>query len=150
MYSEQWCEECQGRAASTAIDAVGLLPEGGTVAGAFSLWHGAAGVSNGIKILQRVKFGAGIISTASAGSDASGDGALSLAGAQLFTGFASIGAGLAKATPIVGQVISGISVSALGLLGEAICIHLTREKCGLARTRQQRTDAQLEQSGREF
>ena len=49
-------------AASTAIDAVGLLPEGGAVAGAFSLWHGAAGVSNGIKILQRVKFGAGIIS----------------------------------------------------------------------------------------
>jgi hypothetical protein len=40
-------------AASTAIDAVGLLPEGGAVAGAFSLWHGAAGVSNGIKILQR-------------------------------------------------------------------------------------------------
>ena len=61
-------------AASTAIDAVGLIPEGGAVAGAFSLWHGAAGVSNGINILQRVKFGAGIISTASAGSDASGDG----------------------------------------------------------------------------
>lgn len=98
-------------AASTALDAVGLLPEGGAVAGAFSLWHGAAGVSNGIKILQRVKFGVGIISTANAGSDASQDGALSLAGAQLATGFASIGAGLAKATPIVGQVLSGISVA---------------------------------------
>jgi hypothetical protein len=88
-----------------------LLLEGGAVAGAFSLWHGAAGVSNGIKILQRAKFGAGIISTASAGSDASGDGAFSLAGAQLATGFASIGVGLAKATPIVGQVLSGISVA---------------------------------------
>ena len=44
-------------AASTAIDAVGLLPEGGAVAGAFSLWHGAAGVSNGINILSRVQFG---------------------------------------------------------------------------------------------
>jgi RHS repeat-associated protein len=97
-------------AASTAIDAVGLLPEGGAVAGAFSLWHGAAGVSNGIKILQRVKFGAGIISAASAGSDASQDGALSLAGAQLATGFASIGAGLAKAAPIVGQALSAASV----------------------------------------
>jgi RHS repeat-associated protein len=98
-------------AASTAIDAVGLLPEGGAVAGAFSLWHGAAGVSNGINILARVQFGAAIISTASAGSDASGDGAYSLAGAQLATGFASIGVGLAKAAPIVGQVISGISVA---------------------------------------
>jgi RHS repeat-associated protein len=98
-------------AASTAIDAVGLLPEGGAVAGAFSLFHGAAGVSNGINILSRVQFGAAIISTASAGSDASGDGAFSLAGAQLATGFASIGAGLAKATPIVGQVLSGISVA---------------------------------------
>lgn len=96
-------------AASTAIDAVGLIPEGGAVAGAFSLWHGAAGVSNGINILQRVKFGAGIISTASAGSDASGDGG-ALAGAQLATGFASIGVGLAKATPILGQALSAASV----------------------------------------
>jgi hypothetical protein len=79
-------------AASTAIDAIGLLPEGGAVAGAFSLYHGAAGVSNGINILSRVQFGAAIISTASAG-------------------FASIGAGLAKLTPVVGQVLSGISVA---------------------------------------
>jgi hypothetical protein len=98
-------------AASTAIDAIGLLPEGGAVAGAFSLYHGAAGVSNGINILSRVQFGAAIISTASAGSDASQDGTLSLAGAQLATGFASIGAGLAKLTPVVGQVLSGISVA---------------------------------------
>jgi RHS repeat-associated protein len=97
-------------AGSTAIDAVGLLPEGGAVAGAFSLWHGAAGVSNGINILARVQFGAAIISTASAGSDASGDGAYSLAGAQLATGFASIGVGLAKAAPILGQALSAASV----------------------------------------
>jgi hypothetical protein len=97
-------------AGSTALDAIGLLPEGGAVAGAFSLWHGAAGVSNGINILQRVKFGVGIIFTASAGSDASEDGAISLAGAQFATGFASIGAGLAKAAPIVGQALSAASV----------------------------------------
>ena len=97
-------------AGSTTIDAVGLLPEGGAVAGAFSLWHGAAGVSNGINILARVQFGAAIISTASAGSDASGDGAYSLAGAQLATGFASIGVGLAKAAPILGQALSAASV----------------------------------------
>jgi hypothetical protein len=78
-------------ATSTALDVVGLLPEGGAVASAFSLWHGAAGVSNGINIPARVQFGAAIISTASAGSDASGDGAFSLAGAQLATGFNQLG-----------------------------------------------------------
>ena len=52
-------------AGSTALDAVGLLPEGGAFSAAFSLWHGAAGVSNGTKILQGVKAGAGIVSTAS-------------------------------------------------------------------------------------
>jgi hypothetical protein len=39
-------------AASTALDSVGLLPEGGAVASAFSLWHGAAGIPNGGKILE--------------------------------------------------------------------------------------------------
>jgi hypothetical protein len=97
-------------AASTALDAVGLLPEGGAVSAAFSLFHGAAGVSNGTNILGRVQFGAALIGTANAGSDASGDGG-ALAGAQTLTGLASIGAGLAKAAPIVGQVISGISVA---------------------------------------
>ena len=76
-------------AASTALDAVGLLPEGGAVSAAFSLFHGAAGVSNGTNILGRVQFGAALIGTANAGSDASGDGG-ALAGAQTFTGLASI------------------------------------------------------------
>jgi hypothetical protein len=99
-------------AASTALDSVGLLPEGGAVASAFSLWHGAAGISNGGKILERVQFGAAIISTANAGSDAQGsEGAFSLSGAQLATGAAAIGAGLLRSAPIVGQVISGISVA---------------------------------------
>ena len=99
-------------AASTALDAVGLLPEGGAVSAAFSLWHGAAGVSNGTKILERVQFGAGLISTANAGSDVSGsEGAFSLSGAQALTGAATIGAGLLKAAPVVGQVLSGISVA---------------------------------------
>jgi hypothetical protein len=99
-------------AASTALDSVGLLPEGGAVASAFSLWHGAAGISNGGKILERVQFGAAIISTANAGSDVQGsEGAFSLSGAQLATGAAAIGAGLLRSAPIVGQVISGISVA---------------------------------------
>ena len=98
-------------AGSTAIDAIGLLPEGGAVAGAFSLWHGAAAVSNGGKILERVQFGAAIISTANAGSDVQGsEGAYSLSGAQLATGAAAIGAGLLKAAPIVGQALSAASV----------------------------------------
>jgi hypothetical protein len=88
---------------SLALDAVGLLPEGGSVAGAFSLWHGAAGVSNGIKNLQAVKMGAGIIGTASAGNDGNTYGTV--------VGAALIGVSLAKAAPIVGTVLS------LGALG---------------------------------
>lgn len=99
-------------AASTALDAVGLLPEGGVVASAFSLWRGAAGVSNGGKILERAQFGAALISTANAGSDAQkSEGAFSLSGAQAFTGAAAIGADLLRTAPVVGQVISGISVA---------------------------------------
>jgi hypothetical protein len=51
-------------AATTALDAIAILPEGGTVAAAFSLSHGAAGVSNGTTILGRVALGGIIISTA--------------------------------------------------------------------------------------
>jgi len=98
--------------ASTALDGVGLLPEGGAVSAAFSLWHGAAGVSNGTKILERAQFGAALISTANAGSGVSGsEGTFSLSGAQALTGAAAIGADLLKTAPIVGQVISGISVA---------------------------------------
>jgi hypothetical protein len=98
-------------AASTALDSVGLLPEGGAVASAFSLWHGAAGISNGGKILERAQFGAALISTANAGSDAQGsEGAFSLSSTQALTGAATIGAGLLRAAPIVGQALSAASV----------------------------------------
>jgi hypothetical protein len=59
-----WYKSCTAQAllkgaGTTALDAIGILPEGGTVSAAFSLFHGAAGVSNGIKIQQRVAFAAG-------------------------------------------------------------------------------------------
>ena len=90
-------------AGSATLDAIGLLPEGGEVSAAFSLWHGAAGVSNGTKMLQNVKMGAGLISTASSGSDSNWFGGV--------TGALSIGASLAKAAPVYGQVLSGISLA---------------------------------------
>jgi RHS repeat-associated protein len=90
-------------AGSAALDAIGLLPEGGAVSAAFSLWHGAAGVSNGTKLLQGVKVGGGIITTASSGSDGNWFGGV--------TGALSIGASLAKAAPVYGQVLSGISLA---------------------------------------
>jgi hypothetical protein len=77
----------------------------------FSGFYGAAAVSNGTSILQRVKFGAGIIGVANSGSDVSGsDGAFSFSGAQTLTGLASLGVGLAKAAPILGQALSAASV----------------------------------------
>jgi hypothetical protein len=105
-YESLFClgDALQSNGFSLALDAVGLLPEGGAVAGAFSLWHGAAGVSNGIKNLQAVKFATGIIGTASSlsGSDSTGTA----------IGVASIGTSLAKAAPIYGQVLS---LAALGV-----------------------------------
>ena len=98
-------------AATAGLDAIGTLPEGGVISAAFSGFHGAAGVSNGINIWGRVAFGAALISTASAGSEASGNsGGVSLAGVQALTGVATIGVGLAKAAPIVGQALSAASV----------------------------------------
>ena len=93
--------------ATTALDAVGVLvPAGGaiegTVAGAFSLWHGAAGVSQGRNIFRGAQLAGGIVSTASAGSDGSGLSA--------GLGAAGIAATLGKAAPLVGQVISGFSM----------------------------------------
>lgn len=56
--------------------------------------------------------GGKLISTASSLSDASGpNGAFSPAGAQTLTGVASIGVSLARATPVVGQVLSGLSIA---------------------------------------
>ena len=87
---------------SLALDAVGLIPAGGSASAAFSLFNGVAGISNGTNILNRVKMGAGIIGTASSGSSNN------LLGTA--TGVASIGAALGKAAPIYGQVLSGISL----------------------------------------
>jgi hypothetical protein len=112
-----WYSTCTARAVfkgvgSALLDGVGILPEGGAVSAAFSFFHGAAGISNGSKILERVAFATGLISTANAASEASGEsGAFSIAGAQTVTGAAAIGAGLARATPIVGQVLSGLAVA---------------------------------------
>jgi hypothetical protein len=83
-----------------------LVPEGGAIeesaAGAFSLFHGAAGASNGTNILRRVKFGAGLTGTAWAASDNS----------TVSTGLGVLGvaATLGRVTPVVGQVISSLSI----------------------------------------
>jgi hypothetical protein len=82
-------------AGSAAIDSIGLIPEGGAVAGAFSLFNGAAGVSNGINILQRVKAGAGIISTTSGLNEGS---------------TASVAFGVAGFIPGLGQLAAGASI----------------------------------------
>jgi hypothetical protein len=86
------------------------LPEGGTVSAAFSLFHGAAGISNGTNILRRVAFAGGIISTAAAGSDlseANGVNASStVAGLQVAAGGFGIAKGLIEDIPVAGQVIA--------------------------------------------
>jgi hypothetical protein len=106
-------------AASTGLDVIGLLPEGGAVSAAFSLWHGAAAVSQGTKLLQGVKVGAGITSTASAGSEGNWFGGV--------TGTLTIGASLVKAAPVVGQVLSAISI-----VGDAVGTRMAmQEQLGL-------------------
>lgn len=88
-------------AATAGLDAIGLLPEGGAVAAAFSLFHGAAGVSNGTKILGRVAVGGALISTASSLSDASGPdgGVASFAGLQTGVNVLGLGKSLFEAIP---------------------------------------------------
>lgn len=44
-------------AGSTALDAIGLLPEGGAVSAAFSLFHGTAGISSGQRFLSGPNLG---------------------------------------------------------------------------------------------
>jgi hypothetical protein len=95
---------------SLALDAVGLIPAGGSASAAFSLFHGAAGISNGTNILSRVQVGAGLIGTASAGN-AVQNGGNNLDQAALVTGGLSIAAALGKAAPVYGQLLS------LGSLG---------------------------------
>jgi len=103
-------------ALSTFIDAIGLIPGGGAVSAELSLFNGAAAVSNGTAILGRLQLGAGIITTANGASDTSPLGAI-----QTVAGVGGIVAGVAKATPVVGQVLSGISVG-LDLIGTGLNI----------------------------
>jgi RHS repeat-associated protein len=103
-------------ALSTGIDAIGLIPGGGAVSAELSLFNGAAAVSNGTAILGRLQLGAGIITAANGASDTSGLGAI-----QTVAGVGGIVAGVAKATPVVGQVLSGISVG-LDLIGTGMNI----------------------------
>ncbi len=100
-------------AATAGLDAIGLLPEGGAIAGAFSLFHGAAGVSNGTNILGRVAMGGALISTASSLSDSSGpSSAASTQVAYLQAGVNVFGIvkSFSEAIPVAGQVIAGVSV----------------------------------------
>jgi hypothetical protein len=91
-------------AVSAGIDLIGTLPGGGVVSAEFSLFNGAAAVSNGTAILGRVQLGAGIITTANGASNASPLGVV-----QTVAGVGGIVASVAKATPVVGQVLSGAS-----------------------------------------
>jgi hypothetical protein len=110
-------------AGTTALDAIGILPEGGTVSAAVSLFHGAAGVSNGIKIQQRVAFAAGIVSTAAAGSDLRGPQESTLSttvtGLQAAAGGFGIAKGLIEDIPIAGQAIA-TGATALDLVGTGL------------------------------
>lgn len=97
-----------------ALDAIGLIPEGGAASAAVSLYHGAVGVSNGTKTLQAIKMGTGIAGTASAANDAQHGGG-KIADAQALAGVASIGVGLGKVAPVYGEVLSGISLGLDGI-----------------------------------
>lgn len=82
-------------AATAGLDAIGLLPEGKAFTGAYSLFHGAAGASNGLNILQRIKAGAGIITTTNSLND----------GEALSTAL-----GVAGFIPGLGQLAAGASI----------------------------------------
>jgi hypothetical protein len=99
-------------AATAGLDAIGLIPEGGAAAAAFSLFHGAAGVSNGTNILGRVALGGALISTAASVSDVSGPngGAGSFAAFQTGVNALGIAKSLFEAIPVAGQAIAGASV----------------------------------------
>jgi RHS repeat-associated protein len=110
-------------AATTGLDAIGILPEGGTVSAAFSLWHGAAGVSNGTKILGRVAFAGGLIATVGAAHDLQSpqESALSttVTGLQATAGGFGIAKGLIEDIPVAGQAIA-IGATALDLVGTGL------------------------------
>lgn len=113
-------------AATTALDAIGTLPEGGTVAAAFSGFYGAAKVSNGNKILGRVAFAGGLLSTASAGHDLQGPQesrfSTFVTGLQATAGGAGIAKGVIEDIPVAGQVFAAVSVG-LDILGTGVDIY---------------------------
>jgi hypothetical protein len=113
FYKNPCIQKALAKGAVTAgLDAIGLLPEGGAVAAAFSLFHGAAGVSNGTKILGRVAVGGALISTGVSLSDASGPdgGVASFAGLQTGVNVLGLAKSLFEAIPIAGQAIAVASV----------------------------------------
>jgi RHS repeat-associated protein len=107
-----WYKSCTANAllsnaGSIALDAVGtFVPAGGAaegaVAGAFSLWRGAAGVSQGRNVFRGVMLAGGVVNTASAGSEGNSVSA--------GLGVLGVAATLGKTAPGVGQIISGISM----------------------------------------
>jgi RHS repeat-associated protein len=113
-------------AATTALDAIGTLPEGGTVASALSLYNGAAGASNGTKILGRFAFAGALVSTASATHDLQGpqESTFStfITGLQATAGGAGIAKGLIEDIPVAGQVFAAVSVG-LDILGTGVDIY---------------------------
>jgi hypothetical protein len=123
-----WYKSCTAQAllkgaGTTALDAIGILSEGGTVSAAFSLWHGAAGVSNGIKIQQRVAFAGGIVTAATATHDLQGPQestfSTTVTGLQAAAGGLGIAKGLIEDIPVAGQAIA-IGATALDLVGTGL------------------------------
>ena len=123
-----WYKSCTAQAlakgaGTTVLDAIGIIPEGGTISAAFSLWHGAAGVSNGIKIQQRVSFAGGLVSSIFATNELQGangvDASSVVAGLQAVAGGAGVAKGLAEDIPVAGQVIAA-GATALDLIGTGL------------------------------
>jgi hypothetical protein len=123
-----WYKSCTAQAlakgaGTTVLDAIGLIPEGGTISAAFSLWHGAAGVSNGIKIQQRVSFAGGLVSSIFATNELQGangvDAASVVSGLQAVAGGAGVAKGLVEDIPVAGQVIAA-GATALDLIGTGL------------------------------
>jgi RHS repeat-associated protein len=110
-----WYKTCTAEAIGSGllhvgIDAIGLLPEGGLLSRALGNYAGYRGIvatQQGTRALQAVKTGTAIGSTGGFSNDTSTTGLVSTG-----LGVAGVAATLASATPVVGQVISGLSILA--------------------------------------